>query len=163
MLYLSGPIENGDLINWRIEPKKVLNERFGIKIYDPFDDPKQQWAQKLIEARANKDYDTMVRISKSFVRKDLCLVDRSDMLIANLPYKVSTTGTIHEIINSNNAKKPTLIVCEQGKEKVPLWLYGFIPPEVMFGSWNELYDYLEEVNEGKHMDNNRWQFIYGMV
>lgn len=161
--YLSGAIEHGTSLNWRIEPKKTLTTKFGLHIYDPFEDPKQQWTDPLMKAKSIKDFDTMARIAKCFVRKDLCMVDRADGLIAYLPYKVPTTGTIHEIINSNNAKKPTLLVCPDGRENIPLWFYGFIPKEVMFGSWDELYVYLDEVNNGLHKDNNRWHFIYGML
>lgn len=162
-LYISGPIEHSNGPNWRIEPKKVLTEDFELDVFDPFDDPKQQWAIPLKEARNNNDYEEMRRIAKHFVRKDLCLVDRSDFLIAYLPYKVPTTGTYHEIINSNNAKKPTLLVSDGNKANIPLWLWGFIPHEFMFGSWEDLYTYLREVEAGLHRDNNRWAYIYGLI
>lgn len=162
--YLSGPIEHDTTgHNWRTEPSKILRDRFGIDLFDPFSDPKQQWAPILKEAQSRKDFETMTKISQAFVRKDLCMVDRSDFLIAYLPYKVYTTGTHHEIINSSNAKKPTLLVCPQGKEFVPLWYYGFVPHEVMFGSWDALYAYLDEVHQGLHKDNHRWSFVYGLV
>ena len=162
--YLSGPIENDpSATNWRTEPKKVLLSEFRIDLFDPFEDPKQVWAEPLKVARDEHDYDEMARIAKMFVRKDLSMVDRADFVISCLPHRVPTTGTHHEIINSNNAKKPTLLVCPQGKNLVPAWYYGFIPHDVMFGSWEELYTYLREVNAGKHKDNNRWHFIYGMV
>lgn len=164
--YLSGPIENDvdPSHNWRIGPKAVLVDRFGIDLFDPFDDPKQQWAEALKEARDRSDYDEMARIAKNFVRKDLCMVDRSDFIIACLPYKFPTTGTHHEIINSSNAKKPTLLVCPQGKNQVPLWYYGFIPHECMFGSWDDLYQYLQDIEDGKYKGvNNRWDYVYGLV
>lgn len=161
--YLSGPIEHGNGPDWRIGPKKVLTEEFRINLFDPFSDPKQQWVPLLNKARAEKNYDEMARIAANFVRKDLAVVDRQDFIISCLPYKVPTTGTHHEIINSVNAKKPTLLVCEQGKEFIPLWYYGFIPHEMMFGSWEECYAYLRSVNAGKHKDNNRWAYVYGMV
>ncbi len=162
--YLSGPIENDAAgHNWRTEPKKILTDRFKIEMFDPFADPKQVFADDLYQARDNRDYDKIVKIAKGFVRKDLAMVDRADFLIAHLPYKVPTCGTHHEIINSNNAKKPTLLICPQGKEFVPLWYYGFIPHEFMFGCWEDLYNYLEEVEDYKHVNNNRWHFIYGLV
>jgi hypothetical protein len=162
--YLSGPIENDAAgHNWRTEPKKILTRRFKIEMFDPFADPKQVFADDLYQARDNRDFDTIVKIAKGFVRKDLAMVDRADFLIAYLPYKVPTCGTHHEIINSNNAKKPTLLVCPQGKEFVPLWYYGFIPPECMFDCWEDIYAYLKEVNAGKHKENNRWHFIMGLV
>lgn len=163
--YLSGPIENDrNDLNWRTEPSKVLRERFGIDLFDPFSDPKQQWVPALAEARTKGDYDTMVKIAKLFVRKDLCMVDRVDFTIAYLPYKVPTTGTTHEIINSNNAKKPTLLVTDSPNiTYIPLWYFGFIPTEFMFAGWDDLFSYLEDVNAGKHKQNNRWSYIYGDI
>ena len=162
--YLSGPIEN-DLSqhNWRDDPKKNLTEEFKIELFDPFANPRQVWSNDLYKARDNRDFETIVKIAKGFVRKDLAMVDRADFIIAYLPYKVSTCGTHHEIINSNNAKKPTLLVCPQNKQFIPLWYYGFIPHEFMFDSWEDLYSYLREVNIGKHKGNNRWSYVYGLI
>lgn len=161
--YLSGPIEN-DLadVDWRLEPISVLRREFGLYVFDPHADPKQQWLPKIKEAHEREDYKEVSRIAKNFVNKDLGVVDRCDILIAYLPKGVQTTGTVHEIINSNNAKKPTLLVSEHRKN-IPLWFYGFIPPELMFSGWDELYGYLREVNEGKHQDNRRWAFLYGLI
>jgi len=162
--YLSGPIQYDDSgHNWRESPRKVLVEEFGIDLFDPFEDPKQQWVPLLMDAQKRKDYDTMQKISRQFVRKDLCMVDRSDFIISYLPHKMPTTGTHHEIINSVNAKKPTLLICPQGKEFVPLWYYGFVPHEVMFGGWEEVYQYLRDVEAMKHTENNRWAYVYGLV
>lgn len=162
--YISGPIEyDNTSLNWRTEPIRVLRERFLLNVFDPFQDPKQQWVKDLHKARENKDYGTMVRIARSFVRKDLAMVDRSDITIVYIRAGVPSWGACHELINSNNAKKPTLLICPDGKHRIPLWLYGFIKHEFMFGSWDELYTYLDEVNQGKHTDNNRWAFIYGLV
>ena len=163
--YLSGPIENDSPShNWRTEPTKVLTERFGVNLFDPFADPKQQWLPVLKDARDQRDYQTMARIAKTFVRKDLSMVDRADFIVAYLPHKVPTTGTHHEIINSNNEKKPTLLVTDSGDiSYLPLWYFGFIPPEFMFPTWDALYEYLTSVNRGEQRDNNRWSFIYGDI
>lgn len=163
--YLSGPIENDKLkSNWRAEPKKNLSDKFGIEIFDPFDDPKQQWVPSLVKAREEKDYDFIVKVAKGFVRKDLAMVDRADIVIAYLPQGVSTTGTHHEIINSNNAKKPTLLVTDSNDiANIPLWYFGFIPIEFMFPNWDALYAYFEAVNKGDHLLNNRWSFLYGEI
>lgn len=163
-MYLSGPIEHDVVENWRTEPKKRLIEEFGIDLFDPNDDPKQQWVPSLKKAQKEKDYETIVQVTKSFVRKDLSKVDRADFLVAYLPYKIPTTGTTHEIINSNNAKKPTLLVtnCED-ITGIPLWYFGFIPTKCMFAGWDKLFDYLREVDSGQHRSNNRWSYIYGDI
>lgn len=162
--YLSGAIQYSDGENWRIQQKIILKKDFGLDVFDPFDDPKQQWIPTLKEAQENKDYKKIAEISHSFVRKDLGLVDKSDFIIAYLQDKVPTTGTVHEIINSNNAKKPTLLVtnCDD-IGKIPFWYFGFIPIEFMFAGWDNLFAYLHEVNNGLHKDNKKWDLIYGNI
>lgn len=163
-LYLSGAIEaDNSNINWRTEPTRVLQERYGLQVFDPFEDPKQKKTSDLMKARRENDYETMANITRAIVKKDLALVDRSDLLIAHINPSIPTTGTHHEIINSVNAKKPVLLVGTGSKSLLPLWYYGFIPHRHMFSSWNELYIYLDEVDAGKHMDNDRWAFIYGLL
>lgn len=161
--YLSGPIENDHYFIWRDEPKKILREQFQINLFDPCEDEKQNWSAVLTKAREKKNYETLKNICKSIVRKDLSLVDRSDLLIACLFKNTRTFGTTHEIILSNEAKKPTIIVCPDGKEFIPYWLWGIIKEEFMFDSWQQLYCYLDEVNQGKHINNNRWHYLYGII
>jgi hypothetical protein len=162
--YLSGPIENDNVaFNWRIDPKNVLINEFHIDLFDPFEDPKQQWVHQLKDARQSRDFDAISKMAKNFVRKDLTMVDRCDFLIAYLPHRVYTTGTHHEIISSNSSKKPTLIVCDGDKINVPAWYYGFIDHNFMFDNWDQLYNFLRDVNDGKYIDNDRFWFMYGVV
>lgn len=162
-VYISGPIEHDTSTeNWRTEPIKQLTERFGVKIFDPFDDPKQKWSPLLAKARANKDFKEMERICSMFVRKDLCIVDRADFLIAYLPKGFPTFGTTHEIISANGQKKPVITLCSEGWEHNPAWFFGF-KKIVKLGDWDSLYSYLKEVDDGKHKTNDRWAYVYGLV
>ena len=161
--YLSGPIEFGEEINWRISVIDYLTKQFKIKVFDPFSDPKQQWLEKINFYKKEKDFDKLKDIAKQFVRKDLGMVDRCDALIAYVPYKIPTVGTHHEIINANNMKKPTLLVCPQGKENIPVWYFGCLNHNLFFSNWNELYSCLEEANKGTFVNLNRWNFIYGII
>ena len=163
--YLSGPIEyDHESLNWRTEPVKILTEKFGIDVFDPFADPKQQWAEKLKEAKITKDFETISNVAHAFVRKDLHQVDLSHLLIAYIPHKTPTTGTVHEIINSNNSKKPTLLVSNTGDiSNIPAWYFGFIPIEFIFPNWNSLYEYLEKVNDPEQKVHDRWKFIQGKI
>lgn len=161
--YLSGPIEHDSIKNnWRTKPIEIITTKFEIDLYDPFADPKQKWAPLLIKARIEKDYDEMVRICSMFVRKDLAKVDRADFLIAYLPKGVPTFGTTHEIISANNQKKPVILVCPEGWEHIPAWFFGF-KKVVKLGGWDHLYEYLQEVDDGKHKDNDRWAFVYDLI
>lgn len=159
--YIGGPIDLADnSVNWRPPVKNFLRQRFGLKVFDPFADPKQNKVEELNRMTEANDYDGMRSIAKYFVRADLSVVDHSDFIISYLPYRVPTTGTTHEIINANDRKKPTLLVCPQGKNHIPRWYYGFIPLHFMFGSWEELYSYLIEVDDGMHDKDDRWWFLY---
>ncbi len=159
--YLGGAIEFADPDdNWRDEVKMKLFTDFGLKIFDPYEDPKQSSRDEITKCKETGKWDRLVEIMHKFARLDLSIVDRADLIIQHLPYKVPTTGTVHEIINSNDRKKPTLLVCPQGKGKIPDWYWAFIKPEYMFGSWQDLYAYLGEVDEGKHKDDDRWFFVY---
>lgn len=163
-MYLSGPIEFGQTENWRIAPTKVLTEEFGINVFDPFSDPKQQWVPILKEAQATKDYGAIVDVTKRFVNKDLLMVDRADFVVAYVPHKVPTTGTVHEIINSNNSKKPTLLVSSTGDiSQIPLWYFGFIPLEFMFPTWDALYSYLRELDTGNTPKHKRWSYVLNKI
>jgi hypothetical protein len=192
--YLSGAIEHDTPtgVNWRNEPIRVLTERFGIDVFDPNADPKQQKAYQLTEHTKSKNLKGIQDIAWGFVRKDLGVVDRTDFIIARFAYEkvyypsdipeiirlasegrayeaighmrqVPTTGTIHEIILSDTQHKPTLLICERGAEYLPKWLIGFIKLDYLFGSWNQVYDYLAEVDDGKRKDDKRWSLTYGLI
>jgi hypothetical protein len=179
--------------NWRLKPIDELITRFQINVFDPHADPKQGKAEELALAKKNKDLKAIHDITAGFVRKDLAQIDRSDFLIGHFSYEqiyylhdlkdfvpdlfnpgrfiapephlrqIPTTGTIHEVINSDLYHKPTLLVCELGAHMIPSWLIGFIPLRYLFGSWDELYIYLQEVDEGKHMSDNRWAYVYKLI
>lgn len=162
-LYLSGPIEFEDGPNWRPEVVKTLTERFGLEVYDPHQDEKQKRADVLEKAIDKGDFDTVEQIAKDFVKKDLATLEKKDFLIAYNPYKIPTTGTPCEVHHAVNLKKPVMIVCPQGKSFASRWYFGYVKHRYIFGSWDALYDYLQEVADGKHKDNHRWHLVYGMV
>lgn len=161
--YLSAPIEGDDGPNWRPIVKDALSKQFGIDVFDPFADPKQQKSAELVAAKEAEHYDEVARIVKAFVRKDLSEVDENHFLIAYLPYRVPTTGVVHEIINANDRKKPVILMCPKGKKFIPSWYFGFVPHNRMFGSWQDLYNYLQEVDSGKHMEDDRWAKVYKLI
>ena len=161
--YLSGPIEFAKGPNWRPDVIKVLTENFGIEVFDPHADEKEKSLPEAMEAKASGDYDTVAKIARKFVKKDLGSLDRCDALIANLERNVMTTGSCHEIINSINSKKPTILLCTAGKQHIPLWYWGIMPHQMLFGSWDAVFKYLSEVNLGKHQNDERWSYVYGIL
>lgn len=162
--YISSAIEFSQDNSWRKDIIEKLITEFKLDVFDPWSDPKQQYTEKIQEAKKEKDFETIAKIAKSFVRKDLAQVDRSDLLIAFLKHGVPSFGVCHEIVVSNMAKKPSLIVSlDDDKTKLPIWFYGFINHNHMFDGANDLYRFLHKVNDGKMKDNDRWAFIYDLL
>lgn len=163
-LYLSSPIQFAEDDSWREGLVNTLTDRYKLNVFDPTKDEKQYWVGELNQAKKDKDYSKIRKIAKRFVKKDLQIVQRSDILLAYLPYRVPTIGTIHEIICANDLKNPVLLVTNTGcKTDIAFWLYGFIPHEHMFDDFNSLYSYLDQVDAGQHKDNDRWSMVYNMV
>ena len=67
---------------------------------------------------------------------------------------------IHELINSLNQRKPTLVVLEGGKANCPNWLFGIMNFNFIFEDFNDLKEYLIQINKG-HVDADlsRWVFF----
>jgi hypothetical protein len=73
---------------------------------------------------------------------------------------VHMCGSYHEASVAIQQKKPLLVVCRQGKKRIPNWLFGVMPHEHMFSHWPELISYLDSVNTGKDKNHyNRWRFF----
>jgi len=165
--YLSYPIEfasseesfNKEILCSFLEMK-------GTKILDPkkikFDGISEiEERKQLFE---DNDFKEIRKQMKKIVRKDLRCVDISDFIIALLPKDIKTTGTTHEIIESDRQRKPTLIVCPEGIKHIPIWFFGIVPVQYMFDSIEKLVEYLNFIDE-HDMDcedaifDDRWQFI----
>jgi hypothetical protein len=164
-VYLSGAIDHSPDggVGWRkaITPKLL---ELGLQVYDPTQDPKQTKASSCHQLLAEEKYDEATAVIKSFVRKDLALVDRSDIIIAKISLGITMTGTVDEIITSTRmGHKPTLLFCNEGKKKIPAWYFGIIPHRHMFSSAQQVINYLIEVDKGLHVDDRRWNYIYGLI
>jgi nucleoside 2-deoxyribosyltransferase len=161
--YIARPIEfakNKNINFTKLEKFLKLNN---VKILDPkkikfhgISEIKDR--KKLFK---NNNFEEIRSQMKIIVRKDLRCVDISDFIIAFLPKGVRTTGTIHEIIESDRQNKPTLLVCPEGKKYIPAWFFGIIKLEYMFNSIDELIEYLNKINSLKEIIkiDDRWQFI----
>ena len=162
-VYLAGPMEFDIEHDWRTPVIDILVNKFGLDLHDPSQDEKQSLMNEIAEARSKKDHQRLEEIFHLYSKKDYGTIDRSDLVIAFNPRGVCTTGTPCEVKHSLDLKKPTLVVCPEGKEYASLWYYGLMKNQYIFGSWDDLYAYLNEVCEGKHNTNHRWMFALGLV
>ena len=162
-VYLAGNIHTTDKkdfgMGWRdiITPLLTAME---IDVINPckegFGDSKEDmtYFRSLIKERNFK------QLKKDFyrvIRKDLKAVDKSDFLICQHHPKMPTIGTVHEIVNATNQKKPVLILCdEQHIDDLNPWLLTLIKPQWLFTTWDDMFAYLRKIDNGDIETSHWW-------
>lgn len=112
------------------------------------------------DLKKEKKYDELSHLMKTIRSVDLRLVDISDFLIVNLDLDIHPCGTYEEIFWANRQKKPIIINMVQGKHNAPDWLFGTIPHDMIFSSWEEIKNYLNTINNFPNIKtHNRWYFF----
>jgi hypothetical protein len=64
-------------------------------------------------------------------------------------WQIPTYGTMHEVIVARQQKKPVMVVWEGGREKCSGWLMWLVGHEHVFGSFEEMLDYLSKASQGQ--------------
>ncbi len=165
--YLCGAIENTTDFgtSWRDYIKKEL-ESLKILFLDPCDKPinvgfedreKQEYWKKCKEDGC---FDILSSEMRTIRCVDLRMCDISDFIIMNYDNTIHTVGTYEEIFWANRGKKPILIRCAQGKEHCSGWLFGTIPHEMIFSTWEEVVKYVKHIAHDKEINTlKRWFFF----
>lgn len=150
---------------WRDDITPFLNS-LGITVFNPIKKPtgigkediKVQHLKK--ELKSSGRYDELSSLMKTIRSIDLRLVDISDFLLVNLDLDTHPCGTLEEIFWANRQKKPIVVHMVQGKQNAPDWLFGTIPHQTIFSTWQEIQNYLIHVNSSNTINSfNRWYFF----
>jgi hypothetical protein len=150
---------------WRDNITPFL-EQMGIIVFNPITKPTttgmEDHDSHLVKTKLKQKerYDELSEMMKVIRRVDLRLVDISDFLIVNLNLDIHPCGTYEEIFSANRCKKPILIHVEQGKINAPDWIFGTIPHQMIFSSWDDLKNYLKHIHTDENIESyRRWQFF----
>jgi hypothetical protein len=164
--YLCGPMDRvaDGGIGWRNIITPLLNKR-GIIVFDPCNKPlksaqsetnKEQRLSWVAEGR----FDLVRDFMKEVRGQDLRMINKSDFVIAYIDVNSHLCGSYEEIAIANHEKKPILVFVEGGKAVVPWWLMGQLPLEHIFGSMEEVLEYLDDVDSSPEVDTlDRWFFF----
>ncbi len=91
---------------------------------------------------------------------DLRMVDISDFLIVNIDIETHACGTYEELFLANRQKKPIIVHMEQGKVNTPNWLLTTLPHQMIFSTWEEVYQYMRHIAYDPFIQpSNRWYFF----
>lgn len=167
--YLSGAMDrvtSEQSEQWRNALKPWLRGK-GVVIVDPCNKPVCTLGNSPDESDENRAKANIMKKEGDFegfrdhyrpIRNtDLRFCDIVDFLIVNLDLEQHPCGTYNEIFIAVQQKKPVIIHCIQGKHQIPSWLFGAIPHQLMFSTWDEVKEYLRHVDEDEVVDDlGRW-------
>jgi len=169
LVYLGGSIDFApDLgIGWREKITPWLENR-NIKVINPcnkwFMEEKFKEGQDFVNYRNNLkesgDFDELSKIMKEIRHIDLRLVDYASWLLVYIDMSIPHFGTIEEFTWANRCKKPSIIICKQGKKSLSDWAFGCIPHTNIFNNFNEAKEYIRHIDEDNNIDDlGRWVFM----
>lgn len=168
-VYLCGPIDNAADYGqgWRNNLKPFL-KKLGIVCIDPCDKPiddQYKEGPEFIKLRKTfkriGDWAALQKMMKKVRVFDLRCVDIVDFLIVYLDLDLTICGTWEELFWANRQKKPVLIMCKQGVQNIPDWLFGTLPYQHFFNDWLSLQEYINMVNSSELEPDHykRWTFF----
>lgn len=166
-VYLAGAMDrvHDRGIGWRDNITPFL-ENLGVIVFNPIKKPTmigqedEQTHKYKIKLKLEQNYDELSQLMKVIRSVDLRLVDISDFLIVNLDLDIHPCGTYEEIFWANRQKKPIVVHMVQGKQSAPDWLFGTIPHQMIFSSWEDIKKYLYDINTLAEIQTfNRWYFF----
>ena len=166
-VYLAGAMDRvpDRGMTWRAAITPFFEE-MGVEVFNPISKPTnigmEDQDSHVIKTKLKKQerYDELTHMMKTIRSVDLRLVDISDFLVVNLDITVHPCGTLEEIFWANRQKKPIIVHMVQGKRETPDWLFGTIPHQTIFSTWEEIKEYLVHINSSENIDTHRrWYFF----
>lgn len=172
--YLSGAMDrvHDRGIVWRDEITPRLRD-MNIGILNPLDKPMLEEVSEDENFLAKRDalFDNIVNndtlenryafadfMKMHVVRPDLGMVDYAHFLIVYIDMDIHLAGTYRELVQAFLQRKPCLIVCKQGVAHVAKWWWGELDPAFFFNNFDEMFEYLEEID--RTTDQRKfWRFF----
>ena len=152
-------------VGWRKMITPILKD-INIGVLDPSDKPTDfaqedpSFRDEINDCKTEGSFDKVRDSMKNIAAIDLRMVDIAHFVIMYTDMNVHMCGSYHEAFTAIQQKKPLLVVCEQGKDQIPNWMFGVMPHQHMFSDWDGLIQYLQDVNSGYDNEHyNRWRFF----
>jgi nucleoside 2-deoxyribosyltransferase len=175
--YLSGVIDrvtDKEAKDWRLGITPFLNE-LGIIVLDPchkaLQTPIEDERKIFTKLSQEKKWGEFKEFGREVRRIDLRMVDKCDFVIAKIDMMVYNCGTIEEITWANMQRKPVILWCPEGIQKLAGWFKLMLPMDLLFGDLDDVKIYLNNMNSAPDSlidDLGRWRFfdyrkLYGQI
>lgn len=166
-VYLAGPIDESKETAhlWRRDMSEFLWEN-EIGVLNPCDKPSgmhegEDFVDYMNNLKDIGDFDKVSNEMSKIVRIDLHMVDLCNFVILYVNKDTHMCGSYGEQTYAALEKKPVIVICEQGKNKIPSWLFGTgMRHEMFFSNFEDAKSYIKHVAYDYEVDClNRWRFI----
>jgi hypothetical protein len=148
-------------IQWRQDITPKLHD-LGLTVYDPthkissvaeeIGENKDKFRKLILEEK----WQELKNEFKPVAKWDLRRVDLSDFIIVNYVSSQSSWGTPHEMVVNSWQNKPTLFKYDKKDlQHFNPWISVLVRPEHLFPSWDDMFAYLNKVNNGE-VDKDTW-------
>ena len=170
LVYLIGSIDKSADAGrgWREDITPFL-QNLDIGVFNPCDkavfntdvNKDETFLERVDKLKTDKKYKEVQKIMQEIVRIDLNFVDLCNFAILNVDPKVHMCGSYAEQTVACLQRKPVIVHCADGIDKIPNWLFGVCDPELFFDSWDNVKSYIQEVCFNSTLDDNnkKWRFI----
>ena len=165
--YHCGPMQS--LPDSGIGYRKIIEDitkKFGLICLDPTNKPSSVAKEDigtreiLLNSIKSGKYEYVHEVMREICAIDLRLVDISDFLILYHDPNIPTCGTWHEMGMAILQRKPVLVLCPSGLDKIPLWLWGVGKYQEFFTSIEQLDSYLAHLAYDQNIEDlGRWKFL----
>jgi nucleoside 2-deoxyribosyltransferase len=158
LIYLCGPMDyaHDGGRGWReeITDKLIAIGFHDNQILNPTRKPitsaghKMSDEVKLMNAyRELGDWQGLERLMKRIMSIDLRMVDKADIVIANLSFDVKTTGSIHEIVTARQQHKPVYVIDTNGYKHVSGWMMGLVGYDRIHITMDDVIEDIRRIKE----------------
>jgi len=165
-LYSCGPMDaalDGG-IEWRKKVEIYCRQK-NIGHLNPCDKPTllvtedEKFRKEIQELKDEGNYEEAKRRVKEVVGYDLAMVDNCRIMIMKVDPTIHLCGTYWEACYAVQQHKPVLLFCEQGINRIPNWLFGVLDYKLFFSSLEEVFNYLNKVDNNEIQLDRKWKFF----
>lgn len=167
--YLAGSIDESKKTAhlWRQEISEFLWSH-DIGVLNPCDKPigiqeDENFVDYTNGLKKDGKFDLVQNLMSEVVKADLHMVDLCNFVILVIDKSIHMCGSYNEQTYAALEKKPVIVLCEQGKEHIPNWLFGMgMRHEMFFNNMDEVKEYIKHIayDDEDCIDTlGRWRFV----
>lgn len=169
--YLCGSIDKSNDYGrgWRNNMTEFL-QNYGIGVLNPCDKPffnakvdeQEGFVKHIQKLKESGKYAQVTKEMQEIVRLDFKMVDLCNFMILNIDSDVHMCGSYAEQTLACYQRKPIIVHCSNGIDKIPNWIWGVCDYKMFFDTWEGVKEYIEYIAFDEDVPDDidsKWRFL----